>query len=231
MSKAFEMRLGLISDIHGNSYALSVVLNELSHKKVDKIFCTGDVIGYYPYFNQVIEALRFNDVITILGNHETYFLRKIPISDARWKSYRLDFVEQEITPQNFEWLKSLENEIKLELDGTRFLFCHGSPWSVEEYIYPDNQNLKLFAELDADIIVMGHTHIAWHHVILGKTLINPGSCGQPRDYQPTSSYAIFDSMDKSLEFFRAEYDLQRLIKELKDQGFPKPLIDILYRTR
>ncbi len=126
---------------------------------------------------------------------------------------------------------NLPNEFRFELDSLHLLVCHGSPWSLEEYIYPDNQYLERFAQVDADVIIMGHTHIPWQGHVKGKWLINPGSCGQPRDYQPSSSYAVFDTTDMRLDFCRVEYDLQGFVQELRNQEYPEQLIKILQRRK
>lgn len=224
------MRVGLISDIHGNIYGLEAALAELASQGVNRVLCAGDTIGYYPFANEVVARLRTDGIITIKGNHETYLLGNMPISEEQRKQCRLDVTEREMTAQNQEWLRSLPDEYRFELNKLRFLLCHGSPWSIEEYVYPNSSGKERFAHLEVDSVIMGHTHIAWQETVQGKWLINPGSCGQPRDGQPGASYAILDS-ERNLEFHRARYDLSRFIEELRDLEYPKPLIDILLRKK
>ena len=52
------MKTALISDIHGNFEALKAVLKEIDRLKVDRIFCVGDVVGYYSQVNDCCQELR-----------------------------------------------------------------------------------------------------------------------------------------------------------------------------
>jgi predicted phosphodiesterase len=60
------MILGLISDIHGNFEALKAVLAELDRLGVDKVFCLGDVVGYYPQINECCEELRSREISSLM---------------------------------------------------------------------------------------------------------------------------------------------------------------------
>ena len=52
------MKIGIISDIHGNSLALDAVLDDFKRKGVEKVFCLGDLAmaGYDP--NYTIETIK-----------------------------------------------------------------------------------------------------------------------------------------------------------------------------
>ena len=66
------MKIGLISDIHGNFEALSAVLTDLDRLRVENIVCLGDVVGYYPQINECCDALRARDIFSLMGNHDWY---------------------------------------------------------------------------------------------------------------------------------------------------------------
>jgi putative phosphoesterase len=79
-------------------------------------------------------------------------------------------------------LSGLPRHFLLSLDDLRIFVCHGSPRDLlNEYVYPDRGSYDNFVVVGADVIVLGHTH--WPMLRrVGKTLIvNPGSCGQPRN--------------------------------------------------
>jgi len=225
------MRIGLISDIHGNSPALNAILDELARKQTQRILFAGDAIGYYPYVNEVVEKLRSIDCISVRGNHESYLFHELPISDERRRAYKLDYTEQMISKGNREWLKGLQKVRILEIDGTRILLCHGSPWAIDEYIYPNNNQFNRFANLDFDFVVMGHTHIPMIKVIGKVVLINPGSCGQPRDYIPGACYCIIDTDSKQVNLYRSNYDLESFLHLLRGLEYPQHLMGILCRTK
>jgi predicted phosphodiesterase len=85
--------------------------------------------------------------------------------------------------------------------------CHGSLWAVDEYVYPNYRNFERFVDIKADVVVMGHTHIPMMRQAGRVLLINPGSCGQPRDGNPLASYALVDTETYQVEIRRIPYDV------------------------
>jgi putative phosphoesterase len=225
------MRLGVISDIHSNSIALAAVLVALDQEGVDLIVCAGDIVGCYPYVNEAIDLLRKRDVICILGNHDCYLLGKLAITEERWRAYNLGYVDLTIRDDNRVWLAGLPTERHLELDGLQWHLCHGSPWAVEEYIYPDHNAFARFASVEAHMVVMGHTHIPLIRQVDHALLVNPGSCGQPRDYNPMAAYAVVDTATRSAKIQRVAYDVDVVCRRVAAEGFDQKFIEILRRTR
>ena len=120
---------------------------------------------------------------------------------------------------------------------------HGSPRSIEEYVLGLEQAAWILAEMertwpDVHILCFGHTHMAMYigpkaelmvedpnHKVLKlqedkRYLVNPGSVGQPRDRDWRSSYALYDSDSRILEFRRVEYDVASAQKKILDAGIP-----------
>lgn len=225
------MRIGIIADIHGNSLGLAAVLADLEQQRIDCIFFAGDFVGYYPYVNEVFELLRSRSVTCILGNHDSYLLGKLPVTEERRRAYNLDYVDSVIRDDNRAWLAELPTERRFELDGLRWYQCHGSPWAVEEYIYPNYNAFERFASVEADVVVMGHTHIPLVRWVGRVLLVNPGSCGQPRDYNPLAAYALVDTGTPSAEIRRVAYDVDTVCRRVETEGFGQELIEILRRTR
>jgi putative phosphoesterase len=223
------MQVGLIADVHGNALALQAVLRAMADQQVEHILVAGDLIGYYPQMNEVVELIRSQQTTTILGNHECYLLGKIAVSQKRWRDYRLDHAKKTITAENMAWLLTKPVQCRFEMEGLRFCLCHGSPWSVEEYCYPESKTLEQFAQLDADVVVLGHTHIPMVRQVGPVTVVNPGSCGQPRDYQPGACYAVLDIVQKKIQLQRISYDLACMVEMLQSLDYPEALIKILLR--
>ncbi len=73
---------------------------------------------------------------------------------------------------------------------------HGSPFEPHnEYIYPNSPSLSRLATIDADYVILGHTHYQMAERV-GRTLvINPGSAGEARDARNAFqlSYAVLDT--------------------------------------
>lgn len=225
------MRIGLLADVHGNIHALNACLDRFRAAAVEKVLCAGDVIGYYPFVNEVIESLRRHDVIAIRGNHEAYLLGLIQTSEERFHRCSLDWVEEHLTPENRSFVSQLPARRAVELQGKRLLMFHGSPWSVEEYVYPDYPHFDRFAHLDADLVVLGHTHIPMVRRSGTVTIVNPGSCGQPRDYNPQAAYGLLDTETMGVELGRVEYDVDAVCRGVADEGLWSELAVMLKRTR
>ncbi len=90
--------------------------------------------------------------------------------------------------------------IKEIIDGKRFYLIHGSPRSVFEYIKPEtpdeviiNMIDEAMEPVDADFLVIGHSHIPMYRKLGNLTILNTGSVGQPRDGDPKSSCVSFDT--------------------------------------
>ncbi len=64
------MKIAVISDIHGNLEALQAVSNDLHQQGTEKVICLGDMIGYGPDPDEVVNFIRENGFLTVLGNHE-----------------------------------------------------------------------------------------------------------------------------------------------------------------
>jgi putative phosphoesterase len=196
------MRIGLISDIHANVSALRAVLDALG--EVDAILCAGDLTGYNEFPNEVIEEIQSRGVQTIAGNHDVY-LWAPPASPNAILKRSIDFTRGVITPANLQFLTGLPCQRMFNFDGVRVAMYHGSPWDPqEEYIYPDYRTWERFAQIDADIVVLGHTHRPILRQIGALTVVNPGSVGQPRDGDPRPSYAVLETLSRKVELARVD---------------------------
>lgn len=184
------MRIGLVSDIHCNDKALRTALAEME-REVDLVLCAGDIAYQYRFGNAVADLLRQYEIPTILGNHEKVILS---IHGAKLRQ------SGSISAENLAFLQSLPDQRLFHLDGKKLLLAHGAPWDNPndiacEYIYPtDTKKLQQIAKLDADIVILGHTHVPMVYRENGKLIVNPGSAGEPRAYQHTRrmTYAILD---------------------------------------
>ncbi|MGD1277673.1 MAG: metallophosphoesterase family protein [Tepidisphaeraceae bacterium] len=215
------MRIGLIADVHANLQALRAVLEALSG--VDAILCAGDLTGYFTCPNEVIDELSGRGIEFIAGNHDVY-LRRPPASANATLRRSLEFTRATITKKNADALAAAPCQKHLTLDGLRISLFHGSPWDAQEqYIYPDFKDWQRFAEVDADVIVLGHTHRPFLREVAGRLVINPGSCGQPRDGDPRASFAVLDTRTRQVQFARAAYDVDAAVDEAQRLGLGRPL--------
>lgn len=186
------MKLGLISDIHCNVPALQRALTLLDD--CDEVLCAGDLLYQYRFSSETLTVLRENGVHTIVGNHDKTILY------APGHPLRASVDSAEL-----EYLASLPESLALSLGGARVAMFHGSPWdelstAVAHYVYPTNKrDIQRVGEVDADIVILGHTHIAFS-VWVGETLVvNPGSCGESRDASGLLTCAAVDTASGDFE--------------------------------
>jgi putative phosphoesterase len=207
VTSSVDVKVGLVSDPHANARGLCAALAALRDAGVETVICAGDAVGYGTDVNETIEELRRSVQFAVLGNHDAMLLGRISVPPVRLATYGLDVAERVISPENREWLERLPESQHLELDGVSFAVFHGSPWGpLTEYVYPDHDRFDRFAELDVDVVVLGHTHRQLHRTVEGVTIINPGSCGRPRDGLPGAAYAIVDTRDIGVTLAHSEYD-------------------------
>ena len=225
------MKIGIIADIHSNIYGLKNILKELT--EVDTILCAGDIVGYYTFVNEVFDEFRKRNIRTILGNHDAYLLGALPVSANLTVQHSIEYTKKAINKENIDYLKKIKKaSLDIKIDGLKIRMYHGSPWNeFEEYVFPDYQNFNKFRDIDADLIILGHTHWPMIKKVEKKTIINPGSCGQPRDYNSKASYAILDTKTKNIQIKRVDYEINKTCQAVKEANLDVELIKILTRTR
>ena len=227
----------MLGDIHGNALALRNVLQEAVKQQVETLLITGDLVGYYFEPLEVLQLLGPWSKYLVRGNHEDMlsfarsdpsFLSKV---NNRYGS-GLHAAIKQLSSLQINELCALPHPKDIEIEKYKILLCHGSPWSTEEYIYPDADInlLKRCSDTGFDVIVHGHTHYPAKHVV-GKTLlVNPGSVGQPRNRKPGAQWAIFDTKTGDLEFRCESYDATKLIDECAQKNPELPyLAELLTR--
>lgn len=211
----------IISDIHGNYPALRAVTDEISCMPINRIFSLGDVAGYYCYINECIDLCREIGVINILGNHDQYLIsgKGCPRSDSA--NICIQYQRETISEDNLKWL---QDSIDL-YDDDMISLRHGG-WNdpLDEYLYSfsfdmvDGFRQKIFAS--------GHTHIQKYINTGGRTYLNPGSVGQPRDYDSRAAFALIHD-NGSVVLKRCEYPIEETITEMRKNGFQDRISDCL----
>ncbi len=233
------MRIGIISDIHGNYIALENVLAEIQRERVDKIVCLGDVVFAGPQPRAVIARLRELALPTIMGNTDAHFVHT-PVPDPNDENDRrimemIDWARAQLSKDDLDFLKTLQPRLEMPLENGSSLLCyHGSPESNTGLILattPDVELAQTLGEHRATVMAGGHTHVQMFRRFGDVILINPGSVGMPVERGPIgtpdrrppwSEYAILKSdKDKlGIEFRRAPLDVQAVIKQARKSEMP-----------
>ena len=230
------MRYGIISDVHGNLEALSVVLEHLRTQNVDRYAFLGDAVGYGPNPNEVCDLIRGLNPIGIVGNHDAAVSGRMDYSgyyDAA--KHALTWCAERMTPDNMAWLASLPYKVR-EGDVE---FCHGAPIAPEmfDYLFGVEQVIELLGVIDqlAPVTFIGHSHLTISFRITpdnvtpmvfsqiacdpdAKYIITAGSVGQPRDRDPRTCCGVFDSDAQVFDYCRLDYDVHTTRQKIFDAG-------------
>ncbi|MEZ5099143.1 MAG: metallophosphoesterase family protein [Thermoleophilia bacterium] len=234
------MRVGVISDIHGNLHALEAVLTAVDAEGVDVVWCLGDVVGYGPRPNECCSLVAERAAICLVGNHDLGVLGRISLDEfsheaaaaARWTAQVLD-------PGARAFLERLQPA----LDTERVTLAHGSVRDpVWEYVLSRDAARASLAVAARRVALVGHSHAALVFtddesfdggLAVGGTevdlaeptrwLLNPGSVGQPRDGDPRAAWLLLDDERMHASWRRAEYPVERTQQEIVERGLPDSL--------
>ncbi len=187
------MKIGIVSDIHCNVRGLREALRRLGD--IDELLCLGDSIHQFRFSADVIALLKEREAPTIWGNHEAWFFSPDGVGGKGKGGFDADL---------FAWLAARPRELRIERGGRRIAAVHATPWpSADDYIYPRSPKLARFAEVDADIVVYGHTHHQLVERVGNVLVINPGSAGEGRDRRNDRqlSCALLDTATEEVRLF------------------------------
>jgi len=215
----------ILSDIHGNLPALESVLEDMAQYNIDQIISLGDVSGYYPFINEVIELLRSHRAINLIGNHDRYIIDNTECPRSTSANFCLTYQKSVITDENREWLaKSSSSPLILD----KASMVHGG-WNDPEDEYLYKINASYFERFDEKFFFCGHTHVQKHiNLENGQFFTNPGSVGQPRDGINSAAYCIFNEKNHSVELRRVSYDIDKVANKMKELGFDEKFYTNLY---
>jgi predicted phosphodiesterase len=237
------MRIAILSDIHANQEALLAVLKKATTLGADKTICLGDIVGYGPEPNECIELLQERGALCIRGNHDeaAVGLRE-PDNFNDLARVAVLWTRAQLNRRSREFLISLPNRT-LFSDAVLF---HGAINEPDRYLISRAEVLENFnalAALRGDIRIgfFGHTHVqtAWiregaavssllsaqttHLSPEKRYLINPGSTGQPRDGDLRAAFLVYDDVERTVLFYREEYDFRSCQEKIRAAGLPEKL--------
>jgi len=206
------MKIAIISDIHGNYEALIQVLSKIDEMKVDKIYCLGDVVGYYSQVNECCNELKKREIPTLMGNHDWYMASGSFCPRSQSVNDCLVYQRKVITEENLNWLKTFQ--IQFEFENIKMV--HGG-WTdpIDEYLIDPSE--EYFEKITGDIFFSGHTHIQSLHKFKNKTYCNPGSVGMPRDNDPRAAFAIIEN--NGITLHRVIYNVHKVFELMEKAGF------------
>ncbi|UCD91821.1 MAG: YfcE family phosphodiesterase [Methanobacteriota archaeon] len=221
------MRIGLISDVHSNAPALEEILYYFEDAGVDRIIQSGDVIGYHPFPNEVIQMLIDHKVEGIRGNHEIILFTGDISRASSPAEHAIEWTKGVLSESSWEYLKNLKDSLRLEIEGFSMAVFHGSPDDPWKYVEAVDATSDLLEEVGTDILVLGHTHKPFVRELKMGMIVNPGAVGQPRDGDPRTSLAILEPEKMKARIVRLPYNVKEVREKIEEVGFPSILSDRL----
>lgn len=226
------MRLALIADVHANLPALEAVWEDIEQRGVDEVICLGDLVGYYPWPNEVVEFIRSKNIPSLQGNYDQSAGEELPACGCDFANEEaaglgeisLSWTINAVTEDNKAWLRSLPKDLRLCRAGYGIWAVHGSPRRNNEYLTTDFPAADLAGFLhdgNTNILLCAHTHLAYHRQIGQGHVINAGSAGKPKHGNPNVTYVILNLAPRvSISVIEVPYDHEKTAKATLAAGLP-----------
>jgi predicted phosphodiesterase len=242
------MRIALISDVHANLPALEAVLGDIDGRGADAVYHLGDLVGYAPWPNEVVDLIARRGIAGIAGNYDSTVATRYKHCGCRYEDAR----QEELSHQSYAWTlervteptRSVLGALPFRLDvrplgghaaGPAVILVHGTPtlntvyWTEDR---PDDFCRKMAAHAGArpgDAICFGHTHKPWTREVDGIRFVNTGSVGRPKDGDWRAGYVLLtvDGSGITPEFVRVDYDIDRAMRAIRESTLPHEFAEYL----
>jgi diadenosine tetraphosphatase ApaH/serine/threonine PP2A family protein phosphatase len=241
-----EMKIGVLGDIHANLSALERVLQCIDAEGVELLVSVGDVVGYGAAPSQCIELLASRDAVVVKGNHDAACIGELDeLTFNPYARAAVEWTRGVLSAGEFDWLRALPLTATLE----HCQVAHGTLYRPElfDYILSSTDADPSLEILQRPVCFVGHSHVPLTVLRLAdapdrsaytfdpeialadtvKALVNVGSVGQPRDEDPRTAYAIYDSDTRLIRIHRVEYDIAAEAERIRRAGLPPVLADRL----
>lgn len=206
------MKLFFISDIHGNQFALDAILKKALQVKADKIYCLGDISGYFTGINEVVGLLKKHEVLSIKGNHDAFLINETKINKE--KGYHSAYLATKdiIGEKEYDWIMKLPDYREICNDNYKIEIYHGGRNNLlNEYSYPHLIDIEKYKYCTSDLFMFGHTHLQFVLKEGSKVFANPGSVGLPRNGDFRAHGLLYDTGINAFTEYKIPYDLNKFI--------------------
>ena len=245
------MRVLILSDLHANLQATEAVLADARREGWDRALVLGDLVGYGADPAAVLDTVRALEHTTVIrGNHDkaaagiddASTFNFVAKQAAEWTTAALD-------ADRIAYLRALpQGPVSVEGLGCTAAICHGAPFDEDYYVFDTDDAARALATSSADVVFFGHTHvqIGFREMRRGagasvtpldddtialspvaRTMLNPGSVGQPRDGDPRAAYALLETATNILQLRRVVYDISEAQRRIRAAGLHPHLADRL----
>lgn len=230
------MRYGIISDIHSNLEALEVAIEALSHEKIDRYLCVGDIVGYGADPEECIKKTKTLNPVIVCGNHDTAASDLTNVRDFNEAAKEaVIWTQNNLVEKDIKFLKTL----KFVYKDQHLTLVHGTLEEPEvfRYMLDATAARATFKLLETQVCFVGHSHVPGvflykngrinyfcrEKIKIAKNeriIVNVGSIGQPRDGDPKLCYCIYDRRKGLIELKRLPYNVEKTQKKILRVGLP-----------
>lgn len=246
------MRALILADIHANLEALTAVMEDARGRGgFDAIWCLGDTVGYGPDPNRCLEIIRDHPLTAVAGNHDFAAVEKRTTDDFNYAAKAsAEWTRSQLSKKTFRFLEDLPLSAIVE----PFTLVHGTLRDpLSEYLLDQETASATFDMLETKYCVVGHSHLPFicsefaggkrgpefldftedqpFPLPESRSIFNPGGVGQPRDQDPRSSYAVYDSHERCIWRHRVAYEISVTQEKMRDAKLPEYLIERLSHGR
>lgn len=236
------MRYALLSDVHANLPALTAVLADITTRRdIDATYHLGDLVGYAPWPNEVVAAIRAANIAGVAGNYDSTTAAGYKHCGCKYE----DPEQARLSHLSYEWTKThTSNETKVYLGGLPFridlrplgghlagptvILIHGNQTLNTVYVTEDRTDdflTKMGTSLGAkagDVVCFGHTHTPWQRAVGGVHFVNTGSVGRPKDGDWRAGYVVLDvgTGAPTATVIRVPYDIDAAMTAIHASELP-----------
>ena len=250
------MRALILADIHANLEALNAVMEDARGKGgFDAIWCLGDTVGYGPDPNHCLEMIQEYPLAAVAGNHDFAAVGKRGTDDFNYAAKAsAEWTQGQLSSEAVRFLQDLP----LSAIAEPFTLVHGTLRDpLTEYLLDQETASSTLEMMKTNHCLVGHSHLPFICAEIdseiagdkrspefleftedqpfsldeGRCIFNPGGVGQPRDRDPRSSYAVYDSQVGLIWRHRVAYEIGVTQKKMREAGLPEYLIERLNHGR
>lgn len=227
------MKTAIFGDIHANIYALRAAYAAALAQNPEKMYHMGDLGGYNPFVNEVIDFLIEKGIEGVQGNYDEAVANDRQHCGCKYEDptqaalahHSFMWTKEHATEKSKKYMRNLPVSIDFVAEGRKVALFHATPHKNNLYWYeerPETFFREMAAKVDADILIYGHTHNPYRKEYDGKIFINAGSVGRPKDGDTRACVCMIDIQPDAVttDFLRVPYDVDAAAEAVIKNGLP-----------
>ena len=238
------IKVGVLSDIHGNMEALEAVLEDIDFLGIKRLLILGDLalMGAEP--NETVDfvkdlASEF-DIDIIQGNTDLFIVSDDLPNVPDFAKNSIIYAKKVLSEENKSYLKLLPQQKSIKIGNTSILMVHGSPRKNDENVLPmkpAEEISPMISGTSEALILCGHTHLPAGYQIENQTIVNAGSVGRPFTGNQKACYVVLEINEEKENSFSVEhkfinFDVKKSAEKLSALDFDgaKYLAELLLKS-